>query len=177
LPSVLLGTSYGAMSAGINTNMAPGAGRLDADAVAYWELRNLGLGDRAARDGAGSLVRQAQVRQLAVMDKISREVTEASAQSQARRRQIGIARDGVQAAVDSHQRNLDRIEAAKGLPIEALQSVQALANAQREYLRAIVDYDSAQFTLYRALGWPAKLDLPATIPSLPSQAESNRKPS
>lgn len=176
LPSVLLGTSYGAMSAGINTNMAPGTGRLDADAVAYWELRNLGLGDRAARDGASSLVRQAQVKQLAVMDQVSREVTEASAQSQARRRQIEIARDGVQAAVESHQRNLDRIEAAKGLPIEALQSVQALANAQREYLRSLVDYDAAQFTLYRALGWPARLDLPAAIPPAPTQRRSSRKP-
>ncbi|HVW37833.1 MAG TPA: TolC family protein [Pirellulales bacterium] len=175
LPSVLLGTSYGAMSAGINTNMAPGAGRLDADAVAYWELRNLGLGDQAARDGASSMVRQAQVRQLAVMDQISREVTEASAQSQARRRQIGIAREGVQAAVESHQRNLDRIEAAKGLPIEALQSVQALANAQREYLRSLVDYDAAQFALYRALGWPVRLDLPAANPPSPAQPRSSRK--
>lgn len=175
LPSVLLGTSYGAMSAGINTNMAPGTGRLDADAVAYWELRNLGLGDRAARDGAGSMVRQAQVKQLAVMDQISREVTEASAQSQARRRQIEIAREGVQAAVESHQRNLDRIEAAKGLPIEALQSVQALANAQREYLRSLVDYDAAQFALYRALGWPVRLDLPAANPPSPAQPRSSRK--
>jgi outer membrane protein TolC len=175
LPSVLLGTSYGAMSAGINTNMAPGTGRLDADAVAYWELRNLGLGDQAARDGASSMVRQAQVRQLALMDQVSREVTEASAQSQARRRQIEIARDGVQAAVESHQRNLDRIEAAKGLPIEALQSVQALANAQREYLRSLVDYDAAQFTLHRALGWPGKLDLPAVISPAPALPRSTRK--
>ena len=128
----------------------PGTGRLDANAVAYWELRNLGFGEQAARNDAGSVVRQAQVRRLAVMDQVAREVTEAAVQSEARRRQIEIARQGVQAAVDSHRRNLARIEAAKGLPIEALQSVQALAFAQREYLRALADYDAAQFTLYRA---------------------------
>ena len=163
LPSVLLGTSYGAMSSGINSNFAPGTGRLDADAVAYWELRNLGFGEQAARNDAGSVVRQAQVRRLAVMDQVAREVTEAAVQSEARRRQIEIARHGIQAAVDSHRRNLARIEAAKGLPIEALQSVQALAFAQREYLRALADYDAAQFTLYRALGWPSRLDVPAAI--------------
>lgn len=169
LPSVLLGTSYGAMSAGINGNLAPGTGRLDADAVAYWELRNMGLGEQAARDGAGSNVRQARVRQIAMMDQIAREVTEASAQSQARRRQIEIAREGVAAAVHSHRRNLDRIQAAKGLPIEALQSVQALANAQREYLRTLVDYDVAQFTLFRALGWPRQLN--GALSNLPRQAQ------
>ena len=169
LPSVLLGTSYGAMSAGINGNLAPGTGRLDADAVAYWELRNMGLGEQAARDGAGSNVRQARVRQIAMMDQIAREVTEASAQSQARRRQIEIAQAGVAAAVHSHRRNLDRIQAAKGLPIEALQSVQALAKAQREYLRTLVDYDVAQFTLFRALGWPRQLN--GALSNLPRQAQ------
>ena len=44
--------------------------------------------------------------------------------------------------------------AAKGLPIEALQSVQALAQSRREYLRAVYDYDVAQFSLYRAIGAP-----------------------
>ncbi len=156
IPSVLLGTSYGAMGAGINGNLAPGAGRLDLDAIAYWELRNMGLGDQAARAGAGSNVRQAQVRQLALMDQVAREVTEAHAQSQARRQQIEIAQEGVAAAINSHRRNLARIEQAKGLPIEALQSLQALAFAQREYLRTLVDYDAAQFRLLRALGWPIR---------------------
>jgi hypothetical protein len=57
----------------------------------------------------------------------------------------------------AQRQNLDRIEQAKGLPIEALQSVQALALARREYLRTIIDYNNAQFALYRALGWPMKM--------------------
>jgi outer membrane protein TolC len=40
------------------------------------------------------------------------------------------------------------------LPIEALQSAQALLQARREYLRSVTDYNAAQFTLQRALGWP-----------------------
>lgn len=155
IPSVLVGGSYGAMSSGINGNLAAGTGRLDVDAIAYWEMRNLGLGEAAARHGAQSAVRQAQVRQLAAMDQISREITEAHAQSKARRRQIAIGREGVEAAANSYQRNLERILDARGLPLEVLQSIQALAQARREYLRTLVDYDSAQFSLQRALGWPA----------------------
>jgi outer membrane protein TolC len=150
-----LGTSYGAMGAGFSGSMAPTTARLDLDAVAYWQLRGLGLGDRAAQDDAQSVVRQAQLRQVALMDQVAREITEAYSQSQARKQQIAIAREGVRAAVNSHRRNLERIEQAKGLPIEVLQSVQALALARREYLRTLIDYDLAQFSLYRALGWPS----------------------
>ncbi len=49
----------------------------------------------------------------------------------------------------------------KGLPIEILQSIQALTNAQREYTRAVADYNVAQFTLHRSLGWP--VDASASI--------------
>jgi outer membrane protein TolC len=43
------------------------------------------------------------------------------------------------------------------LPIEVLQSIQALALARREYLRTLIEFNTAQFTLYRALGWPSKM--------------------
>jgi outer membrane protein TolC len=156
VPSVLLGSSYGAMGAGISPSMAPAVGRLDFDAVAYWEMRSLGLGDRAARQNAGSALRQAQLRQIATMDLVAREITEAVIQSRASRKQIDIAREGVEAAPRSYERNVARIEEGKGLPIEVMQAVQALAIARREYLRTVIEYNVAQFTLYRALGWPAK---------------------
>ena len=162
VPSVLLGTSYGAMGAGIGGSLAPATGRLDVDAVAYWQVRGLGLGDRAAQNDARSVVRQARLRQVAMMDQVAREITEAHAQAQARRLQINIAREGVQAAIDSYRRNLARIEEVKGLPIEVLQSVQALATARREYLRTLIDYNLAQFALHRALGWPGGT---ASVPS------------
>jgi outer membrane protein TolC len=55
--------------------------------------------------------------------------------------------------VQSHGYNVVRIQQGQGLPIEALQSTQALLQARREYLRSVIDYNSAQFTLQRALGW------------------------
>jgi outer membrane protein TolC len=157
IPSFLLGASYGGMGAGINTDMARVRDRLDLDAVAYWELRNFGFGDAAARRGALSAVRSRQFQQMAMMDQVAREVTEAYVQVQARKGQMAVAQQGVSVALASYQQNMARIEDAKGLPIEVLQSIQALAQAKREYLRTVIDYDAAQFTLYRALGWPAKL--------------------
>ncbi len=46
------------------------------------------------------------------------------------------------------------IRNGQGLPIEALQSIQALATAQREFIRAVSEYKVAQFTLQRSVGWP-----------------------
>jgi outer membrane protein TolC len=156
IPSIVMGASYGGMGSGINGNLADLHDRLDVDAIAYWEMRNLGFGEAAARRGAQSAVRQSQFRQLAAMDQVAREVVEAHAQVRARKGQMATAQLGMEAALASQRQNLDRIEQAKGLPIEVLQSLQALAQARREYLRTVIEYNVAQFTLYRALGWPVK---------------------
>ena len=79
-------------------------------------------------------------------------MVEAQAQVKYRRLQIETSRLAVQSALASHQQNLARIEQVQGLPIEALQSMQA----RREFLRSITDYNAAQFSLQRALGWPVR---------------------
>ena len=85
IPSVLMAASYGGMGAGVNTDMAGFKDRFDLDAVAYWEMRNFGFGDAAARRAAQSTVCTSQFRKLAVMDQVAREVAEAHAQARAPR--------------------------------------------------------------------------------------------
>jgi outer membrane protein TolC len=152
IPSVLLGVSQGGFGAGVGGDIENFADRFDADAVAWWELRNLGRGDAAARGEMRSRVEQARWREVSMLDQIAREVVEAHAQVQSRQRQIEIAQQAVTLARSSYDKNLDRIQNAEGLPLEVLQSLQALAQAQREYLRVVTDYNLAQFTLQRALG-------------------------
>ncbi|MBI1346268.1 TolC family protein [bacterium] len=153
VPSVLLGMSYGGMGGGLGSSIVNSNDRWDADAVAYWEIRNLGFGERAARDETSSMQRQAQMREVAIMDRVASEVAEAHAQVTKRQQRIELTRRGVEAAQKSYALNVQRIENAQGLPIETLQSIQALATAQRAYLNAVVDYNVAQFELSRAIGW------------------------
>jgi len=49
---------------------------------------------------------------------------------------------------------MERIREGQGLPIEALQAIQALENAERAYLRAVTSYNRSQLQLQWALGWP-----------------------
>jgi len=153
LPSALLGVSYDGFGGGEGSTIENFRDRFDFDAACYWEVRNLGFGESAIRDETRSRYRQAQLREVQVMDRVAREIIEAHAQVQARHKQIAVAESGIEAATDSYRRNSERIRAGEGLPIEVLQSIQALSQARREYLRTLVDYNEAQFRLHRALGW------------------------
>ncbi|MCU0878622.1 MAG: TolC family protein [Pirellulaceae bacterium] len=154
LPSIILGVSYGGFGAGLGGQIENGGDRFDFDGAAFWELRNLGFGEQAARDRAGASLQQARMREVAQLDAVAREIVEAQAQVAARRRMIATSQTAIESAENSYRRNLERIRNAQGLPIEVLQSIQALDAARREYLRSVVDYNDAQFRLYRALGWP-----------------------
>jgi outer membrane protein TolC len=153
LPSVLLGISQTGFGGGIGSEVGRYDDRFDFDAVAYWEVRNFGAGEAARQDETQATYDRARARQVQLLDQVAREVVEAHAQVTARRAQIATAEEGIEAAASSYRRNLDRIEQGQGLPIEVLQSIQALDDARREYLRAVVDYNAAQFSLQRALGW------------------------
>ena len=162
LPNVLMGTSYAAFGGGQGSQISNTAGRFDLDAITYWQVRGLGVGEYAARREARALYDQNRMHQIRVMNRVSREIVESHAQVLARHRQIGIAEQAVQRATDSFERNWLRVRDLEGLPIETLQSIQSLDQARREYLRAIVDYNEAQFRLQRALGWP--IDLSSAAP-------------
>jgi outer membrane protein TolC len=154
VPSVALSASYGLNGGGLGSTLGDFGDRLDADAVAFWEVRQFGFGEKAIRKESRSRIMQARMQEIAQMDRIAREVTEAYAQVHARSQQIEVIKDGVEAAGNSFTKNWDRIQNGQGLPIEVLQSIQALAATQREYVRVVADYNVAQFTLQRALGWP-----------------------
>ena len=154
LPSVLLGASYGGNLGGLGGAMTNFGDRFDGDVAAYWEIRNLGLGEQAGRSGAGSRLRQSKNQQVQTMDQIAAEIAEAFAQVEVRGSQIETARAAIATAESSYRRNSERIHQGEGLPIETLQSIQALDQSRRLYVRTVADYNRAQFRLQRALGWP-----------------------
>jgi outer membrane protein TolC len=154
VPSVLLGLSYGGNGGGLGSDIENFGDRMDFDAVAFWEVRNLGFGEQAAREQARSQIAQVRWQQVQLMDQVASEVAQAHAQVRARREQIDLAQQGIVAASDSYRRNTERIRNAQGLPIETLQSILALNSARRQYVRAVADYNRAQFALQRAIGWP-----------------------
>lgn len=156
IPSVMLSASYGGLAGGLGSDLRGAGDRLDADAMAFWELRQLGLGEQAVQRESRARISQARARQLQMMDRVAREVTESYLQVASGKKQMETAMQAVDSAELSYQRNLERIQNGQGLPLEALQSLQALAAARREYARSIADYNIAQLKLQRAAGFRAE---------------------
>jgi len=154
VPSVLLGFSTSEFGGGLGNGANNFDNRYDFDAMVTWEIRNLGFGERNARDLTSARIQQAKYQKLRVMDDIAMEISEAYSQAQFRREQMHITQGAIQSAEDSYKLNLSRIRDGQGLPLEVLQSVQALESARRAYLQSVIDYNQAQFRLQWALGWP-----------------------
>ena len=171
VPSVLLGFSTGGFGGGLGNSLENVDGRYDFDALVTWEVRNLGLGERAARRQAASSIQQAKFEKIRVMDQVAREVSDAYTRVVHRAQRIKVTQQAIETARQSYERNLSRIRDGKGLPLEVLQSANALEDARRAYLTAVLDYNDAQFRLQWALGWP--VTAPSMVqPDLPVLEET-----
>jgi outer membrane protein TolC len=174
-PTILLGFSSGGFGGGSNL-VSPVFGnfgtRADFDAVAYWTLRNLGVGNLALINIAKSRLQATRFQELAVMDQIRDEVAEAYARSHARFAQIVEDEAAVRSAVQGFALDLSRIrqavpadEARQPRPIEVIDSLKLLAESKNDYLDAIVDYNQAHFEIYVATGQPPAASLAQPVPA------------
>ena len=142
-------------------------GRSDFDAVAYWTLQNLGVGNVALIREAQSHVRSENYQMTRVLDQVRDEVAEAYA----RRMPVGCRLASAKRPCGPPKRHFEKTcsgsEGRKDLPIEVLDSVRLLGQGRNEYLNAIVDYNRAELELYVALGQPPAnvLARPAPTPS------------
>jgi len=157
LPSLLLDYDAGGFGGGPNDFFGDFDGRSDAEAAAIWTVRNLGHGEWAAQRERASEVRQARLRIVDQMDRVVSEVAESLARVDARRAQLDSAQMAVEAAQRSYDLNIKLFREGGIeliLPIEVVQSVNALARARQDYLTAVVEHNRAQFELLWALGFP-----------------------
>lgn len=168
-PNVFVGFSAGTFGGGSNLATQPVGSspfgsdqarfgnfqsRTDLDAVVYWSLRNLGVGNQAQIAASGSRVRQSEWQLLMLMDRVRADVARAYVRVHARFHQLATAEDAVREADTAWHQDLERIKANDGLPIEVLDSQRLLIRSRMAYLNTIVNYNLAQFELYHALGQP-----------------------
>ncbi len=165
-PNVVVGFSAGTFGGGSNLVtpvFGDFANRTDFDAIAYWTLQNLAVGNRAIINAASARYDISNLEQLAVLNRVRSEVASAHARTLARFAQIGINEKAVRTGQDGFREDFERIRGREGLAIEVLDSLRLLARARMEYLAAIIDYNRAEFELYVALGQPPASALARSI--------------
>jgi outer membrane protein TolC len=154
VPTLQLGLGAGGFGGGAGSFFGDFSDRVDFDALAVWELRNLGFGNRALQRERTSQHLQVRLTGEQIRDLIAAEVTSAYYQVHFRQRQIEATRTQVKAAAEAVPLNFRGIQGNVLRAIEGLQAVQALAFARNQYLAAVIDHNRAQFLLLRALGQP-----------------------
>jgi outer membrane protein TolC len=141
-------------------------GRVDADVGVVWTLQNLGAGNH-------SLVRQrlaeeqrASIDFASAQDQVAQDVVQAHAILEAANIQVQRAMSAVKEAAITYQGTLTGIGQTRGMggvlqlvnrPQEAVAALIQLNRAYSIYYIAINDYNRAQFQLYRAMGYPARI--------------------
>jgi len=154
IPEIRLGVSGGGFGGGTGSDFDDFSDRGDFTGLLVWEIRNLGLGEGARRREARARERQARARLARARNVVVAEVTDAWHRVASRKRRIEIARRSVTESERSLDLNLRRIRGAEGLPIEALQAIDAADRARRAHLEAVVDYNRAHLELLHAVGRP-----------------------
>lgn len=174
VPNLFLGASAGGFGGGQGSFFGNFSDRSDFDILAVWELRNLGLGNRAMRRERSSQHRQAHLAFEEIRDLVVAQITRAYQQVQHRRKQIEQARIQVESAAVALPLNFKGIRGRELRAIEAQQAIAALATARNRYLEAIIGYNQAQFQLLRAIGQPPETatatDEPPKVELLPAPA-------
>jgi outer membrane protein TolC len=155
-PFLTIGFSAGAFGGNNLTETSFGhtSSRVDFDVSAFWSLENLGFGNRALMSRRRAAVIESQAERLRVANLIRDEVAEAHAQVTARRSQFDVARRQLTSADEGHRLDLLRAKNLQGLPIEVLHSWNLLATARQDFIRALIEYNQAQFRLFVAMGQP-----------------------
>jgi outer membrane protein TolC len=154
IPNLSIGASAGGFGGGKNDTLNQLNNRADFDVAAVWQLKNLGFGTKAAIDISESTYRQTELKNYRLQDVITTEITRSYHQLAAQRQRIDLARANVEDALESLRLNNLRIKGLAGLPLEALQSVEAVAKSKRDYLDTIIDHNQSQVRLMRATGNP-----------------------
>jgi hypothetical protein len=170
----------------VNSQLAHFSARSDYDIQLLWELRNLGLTNRALVHQRGAEAQVAELELFRTQDRVAEEVTRGHAQVRSAAARLRDAEAGLDDAVDSARKNLrgmGETKSARGAfvlvirPQEVVASVQALAQAYVDYYGAVADYDRAQFRLYRALGQPAQwLNMPGCPAAEAAPTERRKAP-
>jgi outer membrane protein TolC len=169
-PNLIVGLSGGTFGGGSNVATAEPrfgsfASREDLDAVIYWTVQNMGVGNVALIRLAASHTRSANLEHLQVLTRVRFEVAQAYVRKQTFYEKMLLAEKAVPIGVRALTKDFERVNGGVGLPIELLESFRLTNQARFDYLDAIVGYNQAQLDLYVALGQPPADALARPVPT------------
>lgn len=154
----------GIFASDVNGSHNPTQPRDDVSLGLVWGLDNLGFGNRArVRERRGEQQREL-IELFRAQDAVAGDVVRAHAQLESAARRVGKAERELREAQIAYAGSMKDLGEVVSIGDTKLQvqrfsdvvsSIQSLARAYDNYFGTVGDYNTAQFRLYRALGFPA----------------------
>ena len=154
VPGVSLDYSSGQFGGGPGSAIENTRDRSDLALTLYWRFESFGLGHRARTNEKRAQLQRVGLERDKLRDSIAAEVREDYARVRSLKQQLALAGSAVDRAQEAYELNRARIYDHQGLPLEALQAMQAFASAEVAQLETRVGYSVAQIRLHTALGNP-----------------------
>ncbi len=154
IPNVSLNYSSGDFGGAPGSSVDERGHRDDLTLMLYWQFDQLGFANRGRIGEKRAQLRRVEFQKDKVHDAIVAEVRQGYAHVLSLREQMDLSSMAGARAQRAYELNRERIFQNEGLPLEALQAMQALAEIQLMNLEFVVSYSLAQIQLHTALGNP-----------------------
>ena len=159
LPKVTVTNQTGAFGGGLNGDLGNFSSRNALNVQIYWELKNLGFGNRADAAERRAQTDQARFQLAEVQARAVAEVVEAAQVAAAKYESLDLAERAVKEATELYRitkEGVFNVVDAKNLfdALRPLQAIQVLNQARQTYLNAVVEFNRAQYRLLTATGSP-----------------------
>jgi outer membrane protein TolC len=159
IPKVTVQNQTGSFGGGLNDDLSRFGARNALSVQLFWEVRNLGFGNRAGVAERRAAADQARYQLAEAQARAAAEVVEAAQTAAAKFEAIAPAEEAVKEATEMYRINKSGTQNVVGAnnlfdALRPLQAIQALNTARQNYLGAIMDHNRAQLRLLAATGTP-----------------------
>jgi outer membrane protein TolC len=158
VPRVSLNYSSGDFGGAPGSSVGGLSQRDDLALILYWQFDQFGFGNRGRVEEKRSRLHQTELEQQQLDDFIAAQVRQSYARLVSSREQMELTAAAAERAESAFVRNRERIFENEGLPLEALQAMQTVADVQMMNVDAVVGYSLAQIELHTALGNPVNTE-------------------
>lgn len=152
IPSIGASAFAGGLGGGQNGDTGNFGPQQDYFVGIGWRIGPGGLFDFSRQKAAKARLNSTRLGAEKLHDEVVRQVVEAFTRLQSQSEQISMARRGLTAAEEGLRLAQQRQEFGVGVVLENIQSEQDLTRTRSDYLKAIAEFNKAQYGLSKAVG-------------------------
>ena len=152
IPSLGATAFFGGLGGGREGVADTFGGQQDYIVGASWRIGPGGLLDFTRMRATDARLKISELGDRKLKDELTRQVVEGFTRWQSQADQIQTARSALAAAAEGFQLAQQRKEFAVGIVLETIQAETDLTRAQLDYLKAVAEFNQAQYGLQRVMG-------------------------